>query len=224
LIEFVSIILGFIFGIIASAIATLMIDYGTKPLLKIFQDDSPIRAQGQNPNHPPHEFYHLKVSNVSARWPLPGRRPAWACKATIEVFDINGTTRVIPEIIIARWPSQPEPLLPTFNSGHVTNILDPARVLMAQRYDVHNHDNPLLDIAIKYEGNQDCYIFSNESYLYQMWQNPNWRLNNGTYKLKIILYYERGPKEFIFRLRNAGNTRNDLSLEIVDLRKERLNS
>jgi len=212
--ELESIVIGFIFGIIASTLATLMIDYGTRPLLKIFLDDSP-RAQGQIPNQPPHEFYHLKVRNVSAQWPLPGRRPAWSCKATIEIFDLNGTIRVIPETIVARWPSQPEPLLPTLSSGHLYNILDPARMLMAQKYDIHSHDNPKIDIALKYEGNQDCHVFSNESYLYPMWQNPNWRLNNGTYNLRITLYYERGRKEFNFRLRNTGNTRGDFSIEIL---------
>jgi hypothetical protein len=116
----VSIAIGFMLGILASGIAALVYEYGTRPLLQVLLDDSP-RAQGQKPGQAPHEFYHLKVRNVPPRWPLLGRRPAWACKATIEVFDHNGK-RVIPDTIIARWPSQPEPLIPAVNAGQVIAI------------------------------------------------------------------------------------------------------
>jgi hypothetical protein len=212
MVDLVSIGIGFVFGIVASGISALVYEYGTRPLLQVLLDDSP-RAQGQKQGKAPHEFYHLKVRNVPPRWPLPGRKPAWACKASNVVFDLNGK-RVIPDPIIARWPSQPEPLLPAVNAGQVTNLLDPTRLVAAQSIDVHTHEDQQLNVAIKYEGSQDCHIFSNESYLYPMWQNPAWRLGNGTYKLKITLYYERGAREFDFNLLNTGSTRDDLSIEL----------
>lgn len=208
----VSIAIGFVLGILASSIAALVYGYGTRPLLQVLLDDSQ-RAQGQKPGQAPHAFYHLKIRNIPSRWPLPGRKPAWACKATIEVLDLNGK-HVIPDAIIGRWSSQPEPLLPAVNSGQAINILDPARLVTSQKVDVHSHEDQAFAVALKYEGSRDCYIFSNESYLHPKWQNPAWRLNNGTYRLRITLYYERGRTETDFRLRNTGNIFDDLSLEL----------
>jgi len=210
--DLASIAIGFIFGILASGIAAWIYDKGTKPLLQILLDDSH-RAKGQIQGQAPHEFYHLKVRNVSPHWPVPGRRPALACKATIEVFDLN-ESRVIPDAITVRWPSKPEPLLPAPYAGRLTNIFDPTRSVYAQSIDVYSHEDQRLNVAIKYEGSQDCHIFSNESYRYPMWQNPAWRLGNGTYKLKITLYYERGAREFDFTLLNTGITLDDLSIEL----------
>lgn len=203
--------IGFLLGILASGIATLVYEYSTRPLLQVLIDDSP-RAQGEKPDRAPYEFYHLKVRNVPPKWPLLGRKPAWACKATIEVFDLNGK-RVIPDPIIARWPSQPEPLLPAVNAGQVTNLRDPTRIVAAQMIDVHTHEDQQLNAAIKYEGSQDCHLFSNESYFYPKWQNPAWMLGAGTYRLRVTLYYERRRTED-FRLLNTGDTRDDLSIEL----------
>jgi hypothetical protein len=103
-----------------------------------------------------------------------------------------------------------------YSIGHMAlfNILDPARLVIAQRIDVHGHEDQQLNVALKYERSQDCHLFSNESYLYPKWQNPAWRLSNGTYRLRVTLYYERGRTEADFRLRNIGDTRDGLSLEL----------
>ena len=67
---------GFILGILASSIAALVYEYASRPLLEAVADDSG-RAQGQVHDEKPHEFYHLKVRNLPAKWPLSGRKPDW---------------------------------------------------------------------------------------------------------------------------------------------------
>jgi hypothetical protein len=201
---------GFLLGILASAIAAVFYEYASRPLLDIVVDTSG-RAQGQLGNNPPHEFYHAKVRNLPAKWPLSGRKPAWSTKATIEVFAADGS-RAIPDTITARWASQPEPLLPVVYAGQPANLLDPARLVAARKVDVHGHEDQQLPVVVKFERQAECYIFSNESYQFSMWQNPAWRLVIGTYRLRVTVYYERGRSQEDFELRNSGPSRDDVQL------------
>jgi hypothetical protein len=205
----VGLIGGFLLGILASGIAWLITEYAAGPFLDVVAD--PNRAQGQSPDNPPHEFYHVRVQNLPAKWPLPGRRPAWACTARIDVFRLDGS-RAVPGDIIARWTSQPEPLLPVVSQGQVGNVLDPARLMQARRMDVHGHLEERVPVAVKFQGEPDCHVFTNESYLFPRWQNPSWRLPPGRYQLRVTVYYERGRAEKDFELRNDGLSRDDVHL------------
>ena len=65
-------------GILASGIAALIYDRATRPRLRIEIDQSGrVRDQAQGL----HEFHHLIVRNRKAIWPFPGRRPAWSATA-----------------------------------------------------------------------------------------------------------------------------------------------
>ena len=201
--------IGFLLGILASSIAWLITERVSGPSLEVVADQN--RAQGQLSNSPPHEFYHVRVRNVPTIWPLPGRRPAWACTATIEVFGQDGG-RTITGNVFAKWASQPEPLLPVVAQGQIGNVLDPARLMQARRMDVHGHCEELISVAGKFEGEPDCYIFTNESYLFPRWQNPSWRIPPGRFKLRVTVYYERGRVAKDFELSNEGPRRDDLHL------------
>ncbi len=203
------ILLGFVLGILASAVAWLITEYAVRPLLVITPDAS--RFQGQSQGNPPHEFYHVRIANAPAKWPLPGRRPAWACSVTLDVFRDDGS-RVNTDAIHGRWTSQPEPLLPVLAGGQVGNILDPARVMQSRRMDIHAHQEELMAVAVKFEGEPDCHIFTNESYMFLRWQNPTWRFAPGRYILRVTLLYERGRAVKEFVLMNAGPSRDDLRL------------
>jgi len=214
------IIFAFLLGFLASATVAFLFEYGSRPKLRTLLDDSD-RAQGKSNDNPPHEFYHLKVRNLQARCPLLNRRPAWSCKATLEVFNTD-RSRAIQDSIQARWTSQPEPLSPHLKDGQVVNLLDPAKLVIARKVDVHQHEEQQLSAAIKFEGESDCHIFSNESYLFRKWQNPAWRLRNGTYRLRVTLYYERGRTEEDFELLNSGPSRNDFHLRHYSNSRESL--
>ena len=134
--ESVGFIQGFLLGILASGIAWRFSERIVQPLLEIVVDLG--RAQGQTPGNQSHEFYHVQVRNIPHNWPWPSRRPAWACRATIDVFLEDETCTFIADIP-ARWTSQPEPLLPVVSQGQVGNLQDPARIMQARKIDVHGH-------------------------------------------------------------------------------------
>ena len=208
-----NITIGFLLGIVASGIAAIVYERATRPLLEILLDDGQ-RALGQYPGLPPLEFFHLKVRNRSAIWPLPGRKPAWSCKATIEVLNAEGA-KAISEPIYARWTSQPEPLMPAVTGSQSVNIVDFARMIAARKIDIHSHEEQQISVALKYEGQPECYIFSNESYLNPAWANPAWRLEQGELRLRVTVFYDRGRASRDFTLKNLGTTRDSLRFEYV---------
>lgn len=198
---------GFLLGIAASTIAWLVSERWAAPLPTLLVDS--MRFRGQVGSNPPHEFFHVCVRNAAARWPVVTRRAAWACTARLSVLDEAGN-RVFSDDIPARWTSQPEPLIPT-SSG---NLLDPAKVILGRRMDLHSHHEERLAVVVKFEGEADCFLFTNESYLYPRWQNPAWRLPPGTYRLRVAVLHEGGEQSAYFRPENSGSRLDDIKIAI----------
>lgn len=78
--------------------------------------------------------------------------------------------------------------------------------------DVHQHQDELLSVAVKFEGETDCYIFTNESYPFG-WRHPNLRLAQGRYWVRVTLHYEGDFSRTLFQLQNAGPSCNDLRIK-----------
>jgi hypothetical protein len=203
--------LGFFLGIVASGIASLLYERWTSPVIEITLDDRPL-ALRQFPNVPPCAFYHLRILNRPVKWQLSSRKPAWSSKATIEVFKLDGAY-AIAEPIQARWPSQPEPLIPAISDNKSINLIDFARLMNARKVDIHSHEEQYISLAVKYDGQSECYIFSNESYFHDAWCNPEWRLGKGKYRVLVTVFYERGRTQRKFVLSNLGTARDSIEIE-----------
>ena len=88
-------------------------------------------------------------------------------------------------------------------------------MMQARRADVHCHEDQQISVAVKFEGSEDCHIFTNESYPFPRWQNPAWRLDRGKYRLRATAYYERGRIQTDFTLSNIGAHRDDLTVQAL---------
>jgi len=117
--------------------------------------------------------------------------------------------------IPARWISQPEPIISIGIAGALTQILDVARMLAGRRIDIYNHEDQVLSLALKFEGQPNCHLFTNESYAFPMWQNPGWALPLGQHRLRVTVYYEGGRAARDFWLHNEGLTRDDVRIEAL---------
>jgi hypothetical protein len=84
--------------------------------------------------------------------------------------------------------------------------------MQSRRMDVHGHHEELVSVVVKFEGEPDCYIFTNESYVFPQWQNPDWRLPPGRYRLRVTVLSDRGRTQKEFELRNDDQSRNDVRL------------
>jgi hypothetical protein len=201
-------LLTFALGILASGVAALIYDGVTRARLRIAIDESG-RVRGQTQGL--HEFHHLVVRNQREILPFASRRPAWSAKAQIEVFDSDGNP-VIQDPVYARWTSQPEPLIPIVSGGAAGSLLDPAKLVTGRKVDVHSHEDEQISLLIKFQGEDQCHIFSNESYSHSRWQNPAWRIALGTFKVRATVFYERGSAIANFKLVNSGPNLDDVQL------------
>jgi len=206
-----NLVIGFVLGIVTSGIASVLYEWATSPLVEISLDDRPL-AMGQYPGLPPLAFYHLRIRNIPAKLSLSNRKPAWSSYATIEVFTLDGA-RLTAEPIYARWPSQPEPLSPALSGNQSVNLVDFARLMNARKVDIHVHNDEYISLTMKYEDQSECYIFSNESYLHRAWSNPAWRLEPGTYRIVVSVFYERGRAQREFTLSNRRVARNSVEID-----------
>jgi hypothetical protein len=202
------IIAGFLLGIVASSIAWFVSELIVRPTLDIIAGPPPEPSSG----NPRWGFCHVIVQNKSWRWPWPGRRPAWSCRATIDVFRNTGD-RAIDKEIQGRWISQPAPRIPVGVGNQLVELFNFALAMQGRTIDVHSHFNEPISIGLKYEGETDCYLFTNESYGFPpKSQNPDWRLGPGSYRVHVTVFYERGRVEKDFELRNEGPRLYDVHL------------
>jgi hypothetical protein len=123
----------------------------------------------------------------------------------------NGPFRV-PSIL--RWTSQPEPLIPVVSYGAAASLMDPAKLVTGRKVDVHSHEDEQISLVIKFQGEDQCHIFSNESYPYSRWQNPTWRIPVGTFKVRATVFYESGREIADFKLVNRGPDLDDVQLTV----------
>jgi hypothetical protein len=201
--------LGFVLGFIASLGASVVLDQMTQPRLTISLVAG--SARGQNPGWPAHAFFHALVSNQGEDGSAsPGLRPAWSCSASIEVVASADSPAIGP--IPARWISHPEPLLVVSTGASPTLIPDVARMISGRRVDVHPHDPQQLSLLVKFEGENDCFLFTNESYASERWSNPAWRLGLGEHRLRVAVAFELGGHAVEFLIENSGPRREDLRI------------
>ena len=198
-------------GLLSSGIVVLIYERKTQPDLEISLD--PKRTLGFFGGKVPFEFYHVIIRNKPPGRFFPTRKPAWACHAILDVLDSSG--RVLIKDVQARWTSQPEPLIPALQGNTISNLLDPARIVQSRKVDIHVHEDQHLPVLLKYEGDSKCYIFSNESYPYTLWKRPDWEISLGEFKIRITVFYERGPRVFVLGLTNSGTSRDDIKF-IID--------
>lgn len=203
-------LIGFVLGIVASGIAAIVFDHAISPKLEIVVDPGP-RALGDLPDGTKLEYHHVIVRNARTRWPLPGRRPAWACQANISIFRWNGEPlTVVP--IRARWASQPEPISSFVIGSQIVLAADMAKIIAGRRIDIYTHQDERLTIALKHKGQSGLHLFTNESYKFERGCNPAWELEAGTYRLRITVYYELGEACCDFELGNTGPNLEDVKI------------
>jgi hypothetical protein len=203
--------LGFVLGIAASGVAAVVFDHMTSPKLEVVIDPGP-RALGDLPGGTKLEYHHVLVRNVRTAWPLPGRRPAWACQANLTIFKWTGEPlTVVP--VRARWASQPMPVSSFVVGDRVIQATDMAKMIAGRRIDIFTHQDERLTIALKHQGQTGIHLFTNESLEFERGCNPAWKLEPGTYRLRVAVFYERGEVLEDFEFSNTGATLDDVTIK-----------
>jgi hypothetical protein len=103
-----------------------------------------------------------------------------------------------------RWANSPEPIasqIVDLDNKVQFHILDFTRTSTESRIDVYPGEEELLDVAVRFDGEADCYGWNNESYIYN-WRCPNWRLPRERFLVKVVITSSGQKCTDVFRLIN----------------------
>jgi len=108
----------------------------------------------------------------------------------------------------------PEPVAVQFVVGATqVAIFDPSRAIAESRIDVYPGESTPLDVAAKFESEEDAYGWSNLSYFSNPpWRNQDWKLPRGRYLVAITISSSGQKCEGLFRLLNEAGPK-DFRLE-----------
>jgi hypothetical protein len=131
-----------------------------------------------------------------------------------------------------RWSAGPEPISqvafppkvsidyamidPAAGIPDVQWQFDPTKVPQSARLDISaDSEGEPVPIAIKYQGEQQAFGFTGESYAYEGWRNPDLALPDERYLVTVRATTGGIEGDAVFRLHNAAGAETGLRLEPV---------
>ena len=168
-------------------------------------------------------YLHVRVSNE-----LPPRllyfhhrKPAVGCKALITFHIAADGRKFIDDEMTGRWARSREPISAVCtNQGTLSYIPDPS--VVRDDLDIYAGQQEALDVAARFDQEDECYGWNNESYWSQtLWRSQHWKLPKGEYLVVVTIRTSDGlAYRDIFKLLNAG-TRQDFRLEHASKEEQR---
>ena len=193
-----------ILGAIVAIVTTIWVENLRKPKLEL-RIAEPTDLQYQGAPARQSRFLHLELVNKPlprwARW--MSRTAAVQCHGTITFHHLDGQN-VFGRAMPIRWVSSPEPIpMRMVVDGKRILIEDPARFTLTPRMDVYPGEAERLDVAARFDNEDECYGWSNESYFSNpVWRNPDWRLPSDRYLVKVTIISAGEKCTGVFRLIN----------------------
>ena len=146
-----------------------------------------------------------------ARW--MSRNAALQCTGTITFHHLDGQ-RFFARTMPVRFSRTPEPVPLQVVIGETSvAIFDPSRATAESRIDVYPGESTPLDVAAKFDSEDEAYGWSNLSYFSNpQWRDPNWKLPRGRYLVAITISSSGKKCRGLFRLMNDAGP-SDFRLE-----------
>lgn len=214
------VIIGAVIGIIGSIGTAIWIEWLRRPHLELSIESPPLETT-YLPGMPASTgralrlVLHNKPLGRWIRW--MAREPALQCRATIGFHHLDNQD-VFGRLMKGRWASSPEPFSPALSFGGVTvtgPVIALGRVDDGSRIDVYPGVDEVLDIAVRFDGEPECYGWNTDAYFADpVWRNANWRLGPGRYLVKVIVSSSGPPCSSQYRLINDV-PRNAFRLELA---------
>ena len=114
------------------------------------------------------------------------RASAVRCRGEISFHHLDGQS-VFNSPMLARWAGSREPIERV--SDQNANVqLRPGQFTFVYRpewqIDIFPGENEMLDVAVRFKDEEDCYGWSNDSYLHN-WRIPSRKLAKGRYLVRV---------------------------------------
>jgi len=194
-----------VLGAIVAILMTITIENLRKPKLYLRIADHHDRTFP--PGRPATGVRFLAVDLVNK--PLPrlfrwmSRNAALHCHGYITFHHLDGQDffgRAMP----IRWSGSPEPVSIQLQINNTqVQIANPAMLSQISGMDVYPGESQRLDVAAKFDNDQECYGWSNESYFSSpVWRNPDWQLPPGRYLANVTVISSGEKVSRFFRLIN----------------------
>lgn len=184
-------VLGVVLGAIIAIAITILIEYLRKPKL-VLTIGTPTDLDYRGQNRPAETLRSLRLNLTNkplpflARWMT--RNAALQCHGQITFHHLDGQD-VFGRSMRIRWTGSPEPVpLHLITDGKVSFIFDPDRISREHRMDVHPGETEPMDIVARFDDDEFCYGWSNESYFSDpKWRNKDWKLLPSRYLVRVTI-------------------------------------
>jgi len=198
--------LGAFLGALLSFLATIAVEYQKKPKLQFTIESKPlVRKHPAGAPVTDSTFLRIVVTNkpVSKLFPWLVRSAAYQCTGDIQFHDPDDGAPLLSRAMPVRWADSDEPFsYQALPGGGVKEVFDPAKYNAGFRRDCFPGTPELVDVAARFDSDDDCYGWSNESYL-KGWRNPEFKLPKGRYLVKVTIRSSGEPISDVFKLENS---------------------
>ncbi len=223
--------LSIIGGFIVAFVAIILFEFVRRPNIEVFLPESDEVRYAQingkpSIGQPPARLAKIGVTNkpLSRKFWLP-RHPAVSAKCLVTLYDAEDK-QIVGNLrgMRCKWDASLEPsavkipqfdlttgkVLLFFNASNFVYYVQHANIL-----DLNSKADPeYVAIAIKVDGDNNCYPFGGESYQYPDLRDRARMIPQGDYTLHVVISSDNmQSREYRFRLRNHGPTSQGLSVE-----------
>ncbi len=211
--------MGTALSVIVGGLITILtatgVEYLRRPVLALVIEEPPLDKPGPDGKGMRRNL-RLKLVNKPlpriARWVQ--RSAALQCGGEITFHNLNDGQAVFDRAMPVRWVRSPEPIANRILdlAGKVQFFIqDFTRGFAESRIDVYPGEEELLDVAIRFDDESNCYGWNNDSYLYD-WRNPNWKLPRERFLVKVVITSSGQKCVGRFRLINNVDSHTDFRL------------
>ena len=204
------------FGGLITILTAMGVEYLRRPRLSLVIEAPPLDLPGNPDGKNMRRNLRLRLRNeslpVGARWMQ--RAAASQCRGLITFHHLSDGQNLFDRAMAVRWVKSQEPVANQIIApdGSVQfYIRDFSRAATESRIDVYPGEEELLDVAVRFEGETECYGWNNDSYFYN-WRNPNWKLPRERYLVKVVITSSGQKCLGVFRLINDVDNRTDFRL------------
>jgi hypothetical protein len=163
---------GGVLGTVFSIVVTVVVENLRRPNLTITIEPPGDYALGSivGGNQEPYRALTVRVSNTFfANWMERGA--ALGCRGTISFHRLGDGQDIFGTAMAARWAGGLQPIPVPIVNAHSKQVeqflVDDQRLAGGSVMDIHSGESEFLDIAARFNGEQNCYGWNNESYFVQ---------------------------------------------------------
>jgi hypothetical protein len=198
---------GAFLGALLSLLISIYLEYQRKPKFNFTIEDPPVDATYESAPAKEARFVRVQLWNRAMpkvlRWLR--REAAMHCNGEIQFYHLNDGAPIFSRPMPIRWTGSDEPLsFQVLSDGKVAQVFDIAKYNSAFRRTCYPGSKETIDVAARFDDDEECYGWSNENYLPgKGWRNSDWRLQRGRYLVTVTVYSAGEKVVGAFKLENS---------------------